>query len=87
MLEPAADLAVLCAAVSAAGARPDFVVFGEIGLAGEVSGGGRERIREAANLVSARRAARSQHAERAAGIGDCRKATGRGAGRNVVRLT
>ena len=55
MLEPAADLAVLCAAVSSLRNRPlgkDLIVFGEIGLAGEVRPvqRGQERIREAAKL-------------------------------------
>jgi len=55
VLEPAADLAVLCAAVSSLRNRPvgkDVVVFGEIGLAGEVRPvqRGQERIREAAKL-------------------------------------
>jgi len=55
VLEPAADLAVLCAAVSSLRNRPlgkDLVVFGEIGLAGEVRPvqRGQERIREAAKL-------------------------------------
>jgi DNA repair protein RadA/Sms len=55
VLEPAADLAVLCAAVSSMRNRPlgrDLVVFGEIGLAGEVRPvqRGQERIREAAKL-------------------------------------
>jgi DNA repair protein RadA/Sms len=55
VLEPAADLAVLCAAVSSLRSRPlgkDLVVFGEIGLAGEVRPvqRGQERIREAAKL-------------------------------------
>jgi len=55
VLEPAADLAVLCAAVSSMRNRPlgrDLVVFGEIGLAGEVRPvqRGQERIREVAKL-------------------------------------
>jgi len=55
VLEPAADLAVLCAAVSSLRNRPlgkDLVVFGEIGLGGEVRPvqRGQERIREAAKL-------------------------------------
>jgi DNA repair protein RadA/Sms len=55
VLEPAADLAVLCAAVSSLRNRPlgkDLIVFGEVGLAGEVRPvqRGQERIREAAKL-------------------------------------
>ena len=55
VLEPAADLAVLCAAVSSMRNKPlgkDLIVFGEIGLAGEVRPvqRGQERIREAAKL-------------------------------------
>ncbi len=55
VLEPAADLAVLCAAVSSLRNKPlgkDLIVFGEIGLAGEVRPvqRGQERIREAAKL-------------------------------------
>jgi DNA repair protein RadA/Sms len=55
VLEPAADLAVLCAAVSSLRNRPlgkELVVFGEIGLGGEVRPvqRGQERIREAAKL-------------------------------------
>jgi DNA repair protein RadA/Sms len=55
VLEPAADLAVLCAAVSSLRNRAlgkDLIVFGEIGLAGEVRPvqRGQERIREAAKL-------------------------------------
>ena len=51
--EPAADLAVLMAVVSSFRDRPlanDMVVFGEIGLAGEVRPvpNGEERLREAA---------------------------------------
>jgi DNA repair protein RadA/Sms len=53
--EPAADLAVAAALVSAAADRPtpaDAVVFGEIGLAGEVRAVGQTdlRLREAAKL-------------------------------------
>ena len=53
--EPAADLAVAAALVSAAAGRPvpdDTVVFGEIGLSGEVRGVGQTEIRlkEAAKL-------------------------------------
>ncbi len=53
--EPAADLAVLAAAVSSLRNRPlakKLIVFGEIGLAGEVRPvqRGQERIREAAKL-------------------------------------
>ena len=55
VLEPAADLAVLCAAVSSMRNKPlgkDLIVFGEIGLAGEVRPvqRGQERIKEAAKL-------------------------------------
>ncbi len=55
VLEPAADLAVLTAAVSSLRSVPlgrDLVVFGEVGLAGEVRPvqRGQERIREAAKL-------------------------------------
>ncbi len=55
VLEPAADLAVLLASVSSMRGRPlgkDLVVFGEIGLAGEIRPvqRGQERIREAAKL-------------------------------------
>ena len=53
--EPAADLAVLMAIVSSLKNRalpPKLVVFGEIGLAGEVRPvqRGQERLREAAKL-------------------------------------
>jgi DNA repair protein RadA/Sms len=53
--EPAADLAVLLAVVSSLAARPipgKVVVFGEVGLAGEVRPAprGQERLREAAKL-------------------------------------
>jgi DNA repair protein RadA/Sms len=53
--EPAADLAVLLAIVSSFRARPlpqKLVVFGEVGLAGEVRPAprGQERLREAAKL-------------------------------------
>jgi DNA repair protein RadA/Sms len=53
--EPAADLAVLLAIVSSLRGRPlqeRLVVFGEIGLAGEVRPvqRGQERLREAAKL-------------------------------------
>lgn len=55
ILEPAADLAVLTAVVSSLRNRPvgkDVVVFGEVGLGGEVRPvpRGQERIREAAKL-------------------------------------
>jgi DNA repair protein RadA/Sms len=55
VLEPAADLAVIAAAVSSLRDRPlakDLIVFGEVGLAGEVRPvqRGQERIREAAKL-------------------------------------
>ena len=55
VIEPAADLAVLIAAVSSMRNRPlgkDLIVFGEVGLAGEVRPvqRGQERIREAAKL-------------------------------------
>lgn len=55
VLEPAADLAVLAAVVSSLRDRPvgkDLVVFGEVGLGGEVRPvpRGQERIREAAKL-------------------------------------
>src|SRR3546814_7279209 len=51
--EPAADLPLLMAALSSLRSRPvpgDWVVFGEIGLAGEVRpvAGGEERLNEAA---------------------------------------
>ncbi len=51
--ETAADLAVLCAALSSFRDRPlsnDLVVFGEVGLAGEIRPvpNGEERLREAA---------------------------------------
>ncbi len=53
--EPAADLAVLTAVASSLRNRPvpsDVVVFGEVGLAGEVRGAGQAalRVREAAQL-------------------------------------
>jgi DNA repair protein RadA/Sms len=53
--EPAADLAVLMAIVSSLTSRPlpaKMVVFGEVGLAGEVRPvqRGQERLREAAKL-------------------------------------
>ena len=53
--EPAADLAVLLAIVSSLRARPlaqQLVVFGEVGLAGEIRPAprGQERLREAAKL-------------------------------------
>ena len=53
--EPAADLAVLLAVVSSLTDRPlkkKMVVFGEVGLAGEVRPAprGQERLREAAKL-------------------------------------
>jgi DNA repair protein RadA/Sms len=53
--EPAADLAVLFAIVSSLRARPlpqKLVVFGEVGLAGEIRPAprGQERLREAAKL-------------------------------------
>jgi DNA repair protein RadA/Sms len=53
--EPAADLAVLLAVVSSLRARPlpqKLVVFGEVGLAGEIRPAprGQERLREAAKL-------------------------------------
>jgi DNA repair protein RadA/Sms len=53
--EPAADLAVLLAVISSFRNRPlpeKLVVFGEIGLAGEVRPAprGQERLREAAKL-------------------------------------
>jgi DNA repair protein RadA/Sms len=53
--EPAADLAILVAIVSSIRNRPlrqKMVVFGEIGLAGEIRPvhGGQERLREAAKL-------------------------------------
>jgi DNA repair protein RadA/Sms len=53
--EPAADLAILVAIVSSIRNRPlpdKLVVFGEVGLAGEVRPvqGGQERLREAAKL-------------------------------------
>ena len=55
VMETAADLAVLAAAVSSIRNRPlgkDLVVFGEVGLAGEVRPvqRGEARIREAAKL-------------------------------------
>ena len=55
VLETAADLAILAATVSSLRNRPlgkDLVVFGEVGLAGEVRPvqRGQERIREAAKL-------------------------------------
>ncbi len=55
IVEPAADLAVLLAIVSSLRNRPlppKLVVFGEIGLAGEVRPAprGQERLREAAKL-------------------------------------
>jgi DNA repair protein RadA/Sms len=57
--EPAADLAVLMAIVSSLKNKPlpgKFVVFGEVGLAGEVRPvqRGQERLREAAKLGFAR---------------------------------
>jgi DNA repair protein RadA/Sms len=53
--EPAADLAVLLAILSSLNNRPlprGLVVFGEIGLAGEIRPAprGQERLREAAKL-------------------------------------
>ena len=55
VMEPAADLAILSAAVSSMRDRPlgkDLIIFGEVGLAGEVRPvqRGQERIREAAKL-------------------------------------
>ena len=55
VMEPAADLAVIGAAVSSLRNRAlakDLIVFGEVGLAGEVRPvqRGQERIREAAKL-------------------------------------
>lgn len=55
VLEPAADLAALLAAVSSIRDRPlarDLVVFGEVGLAGEIRpvAYGAERLREAAKV-------------------------------------
>jgi DNA repair protein RadA/Sms len=55
VMEPAADLAVLLAAISSMRNKPlgrDLVVFGEVGLGGEVRPvpRGQERIREAAKL-------------------------------------
>ena len=55
VLEPAADVAVLSACVSSLRNKPlgkDLVVFGEVGLAGEIRpvARGQERIREAAKL-------------------------------------
>ena len=55
IIEPAADLAVLLAIVSSLKARPlpkGLVVFGEVGLAGEIRPAprGQERLREAAKL-------------------------------------
>ena len=57
--EPAADLAVAGALVSAASGTPvpeDMVIFGEIGLSGEVRGVGQTdtRLKEAAKLGFAR---------------------------------
>jgi DNA repair protein RadA/Sms len=57
--EPAADLAVAAAIVSALSATPmpaDMVAFGEIGLSGEVRmvGQGEARLKEAAKLGFAR---------------------------------
>ena len=53
--EPAADLAVLCAVHSSIRNRPlprGLVVFGEVGLAGEIRPAprGQDRLREAAKL-------------------------------------
>jgi DNA repair protein RadA/Sms len=53
--EPAADLAILVAILSSVRNRPlppKLVVFGEVGLAGEIRPvqGGQERLREAAKL-------------------------------------
>jgi DNA repair protein RadA/Sms len=53
--EPAADLAALLATISSVRDRPlprDLVVFGEVGLAGEVRpvAYGEERLREAAKV-------------------------------------
>jgi DNA repair protein RadA/Sms len=53
--EPAADLAILVAILSSVRNRPlrdKLVVFGEIGLAGEIRPvqGGQDRLREAAKL-------------------------------------
>ena len=53
--EPAADLAVAGALVSAASGQPvpdDLVIFGEVGLSGEVRGVGQAelRLKEAAKL-------------------------------------
>ncbi|MEZ5565787.1 MAG: DNA repair protein RadA [Gammaproteobacteria bacterium] len=55
VMEPAADLAALLAAVSSIRDRPlarDLVVFGEVGLAGEIRpvAYGEERLREAAKV-------------------------------------
>jgi DNA repair protein RadA/Sms len=57
--EPAADLAILAAIMSSSRNRPLFrglVVFGEVGLAGEIRPAprGQERLREAAKLGFAR---------------------------------
>jgi DNA repair protein RadA/Sms len=59
VVETAADLALLAAVVSSATARPvarDTVVFGEVGLGGEIRpvAYGEERVREAAKLGFAR---------------------------------
>ncbi len=55
IVEPAADLAVLCAIQSSLRGKPmprGMVVFGEVGLAGEIRPAprGQERLREAAKL-------------------------------------
>ena len=86
--EPAADLAVAAALASAALARPlpaDTVVFGEIGLAGEVRAVARAdaRLKEAAKLgfAAAHRAGAAQTRRRppgaaADGSGACRRPAG-----------
>lgn len=70
--ETSADLALLLAMVSSLRDRPlpqDLVVFGEVGLAGEIRPvpSGQERISEAAKHGSPRYRTGCQRAEKAAG--------------------
>ena len=72
--EPAADLAVASALVSAAGGTPvpeDTVIFGEIGLSGEVRSVGQtaNRLKEAAKLGFARALIPSQRGRKSAAAG------------------
>ncbi len=90
--EPAADLAVLLAIVSSVRGRPlpeKLVVFGEVGLAGEVRPAprGQERLREAARLGFRARADPAGECAEAAGRrdrGDGDRAARRRSGRRSV---